>query len=62
MIALKPLNALSNHPYVTTCATHAESVSVMHDDGTFDSFQRAHVGSELDARGSSASTGTRSAE
>jgi hypothetical protein len=26
-----------------------ESVSVMHDDGTFDSYQRAHVGSTLDA-------------
>jgi hypothetical protein len=26
-----------------------ESVSVMHDDGTFDSFQRAHVGSTFDA-------------
>lgn len=25
-----------------------ESVSVMHDDGTFDSFQCAHVGSALD--------------
>ena len=26
-----------------------ESVSVKHDDGTIDTFQRAHVGSELDS-------------
>ncbi len=26
-----------------------ESVSIKHDDGTVDSYQRAHVGSELDA-------------
>jgi hypothetical protein len=28
-----------------------ESVSVMHDDGTFDSFQGAHVGTGLDPAG-----------
>lgn len=28
-----------------------ESVSVMHDDGRFDSFQRAHVGTGLDPAG-----------
>jgi len=29
--------------------TAIESVSVKHDDGTIDSFQRGHVGSELDS-------------
>ena len=31
------------------CPAPIESVSVKHDDGTIDSFQRAHVGSELDS-------------
>lgn len=34
-----------------TCPAPIESVSVKHDDGTIDSFQRARVGNQLDSTG-----------